>query len=92
MVRSGGPVLAYNLVLFLSMVASGLGVHLLVRRVSDDRLAAFVAGALFAVGAHRWTRLAHRTLRSRCSCRSRCWALDRFWAAADGAGARWSSA
>src|SRR4029077_9072834 len=55
----GGPVLAYNAALFLSMLVSGLGVEALVRRVTGDRLAAFVAGALFAAGAHRWIRLAH---------------------------------
>jgi PA14 domain-containing protein len=55
----GGPVLGYNVVLLLSMVVSGLGAQLLVRRVSGDRLAAFVGGAIFAVGAHRWIRLAH---------------------------------
>jgi hypothetical protein len=54
-----GPVLGYNLVLLLSAIASGLGAQLLARRVSGDRLAAFVGGAVFAVGAHRWIRLAH---------------------------------
>jgi hypothetical protein len=56
---TGGPVLAYNAALFLSLLVSGLGVEALVRRVTGDRLAAFVAGALFAAGAHRWIRLAH---------------------------------
>jgi PA14 domain len=56
---AGGPVLAYNFVLLLSLLVSGLGVELLVRRCSGDRLAAFVAGAVFAAGAHRWVRLAH---------------------------------
>ena len=56
---AGGPVLAYNFVLLLSLLVSGLGVELLVRRGSGDRLAAFVAGAVFAAGAHRWIRLAH---------------------------------
>ena len=55
----GGPVLGYNLVLLLSVIASGVGAQLLVRRASGDRLAAFVGGAIFAVGAHRWIRLAH---------------------------------
>jgi hypothetical protein len=54
-----GPVLGYNLVLLLSVIASGLGAQLLARRASGDRLAAFVGGAVFAVGAHRWIRLAH---------------------------------
>jgi len=56
---AGGPVLAYNFVLLLSLLVSGLGVELLVRRGGGDRLAAFAAGAVFAAGAHRWVRLAH---------------------------------
>jgi hypothetical protein len=56
---AGQPVLAYNLVLALSMIASGLGTQLLVRRVGGGRLAAFVGGAIFAFGAHRFIRLAH---------------------------------
>jgi hypothetical protein len=55
----GGPTLGYNLALLLSLLVSGLGVQLLVRRVSGDRLAAFAAGVFFAAGAHRWIRLAH---------------------------------
>jgi hypothetical protein len=54
-----GPVLGYNLALLVSLIVSGVGVQLLVRRVSGARLAAFVAGAFFAAGAHRWIRLAH---------------------------------
>ena len=56
---AGGPVLAYNFVLLMSLLVSGLGVELLVRRGGGDRLAAFAAGAVFAAGAHRWVRLAH---------------------------------
>jgi hypothetical protein len=56
---AGGPVLAYNFVLLLSLLVSGLGVELLVRRCTGDWFAAFVAGAVFAAGAHRWVRLAH---------------------------------
>ena len=55
----GGPVLGYNLVLLASLILSGLGAQLLARRASGDRWAAFVGGAFFAAGAHRWTRLAH---------------------------------
>ena len=55
----GGPVAGYNVVLVLSLVVSGLGAQLLVRRASGDRWAAFVAGVFFAAGAHRWIRLAH---------------------------------
>jgi hypothetical protein len=55
----GGPVLGYNLALLVCLAVSGLGVQLLVRRVCGARAAAFVAGAFFAAGAHRWIRLAH---------------------------------
>src|SRR6185503_5903364 len=55
----GGPVLGYNLALFASLVGSGVAVQLLVRRVTGAPGAAFVAGVLFAAGAHRWVRLAH---------------------------------
>jgi hypothetical protein len=56
---AGGPVLAYNLLLLLSSALSGLGAQLLVRRVTRDALAAFVAGAAFGVGVHRFARMAH---------------------------------
>ena len=48
--RAFGPVLAYNVALLGSLLLSGLAAQLLVRRVSGDRLAAFVAGAYFAAG------------------------------------------
>jgi len=76
----GGPVLAYNVVLLLSMVLSGLGAQLLVRRVSGDRFAAFVGGAMFAVGAHRWIRLAHLQAQVTIFLPFALIALDRFWA------------
>ena len=76
---SGEPVLAYNLVLLLSLLVSGLGVYLLVRRASADRLAAFVGGAAFAAGAHRWTRLAHLHAQVTLFLPFALLALDRFW-------------
>ena len=75
----GGPVLAYNVVLLVSLVVSGLGVQLLVRRESGDRLAAFVAGAFFAAGAHRWIRLAHLHAQVTLFLPFVLLALDRFW-------------
>jgi len=75
----GGPVLGYNVVLLLSMIVSGLGAQLLVRRVSGDRLAAFVGGAMFAVGAHRWIRLAHLQAEVTLFLPFALLALDRFW-------------
>jgi hypothetical protein len=75
----GGPVLGYNLALLLSAIVSGLGAQLLVRRASGDRLAAFVAGAFFAVGAHRWIRMAHLHAEVTLFLPFALLALDRFW-------------
>ena len=75
----GGPVLGYNLMLLLSAVVSGLGVQMLVRRASGDRLAAFVAGAFFAVGSHRWIRMAHLHAEVTLFLPFALLALDRFW-------------
>jgi len=76
----GGPVLAYNTVLLVSLIVSGLGAQLLVRRVSGDRFAAFVGGAMFAVGAHRWIRLAHLHAQVTLFLPFALLALDHFWA------------
>jgi hypothetical protein len=75
----GGPVLGYNVVLLLSLVVSGLGTQLLVRRASGDRLAAFVGGAIFAVGSHRWIRLAHLHVQVTLFLPFALLALDAFW-------------
>ena len=62
-----------------SLLLSGLGTHLLVRRAGGDRLAAFVAGAFFAAGPHRWTRLAHLHAQVTVFLPFVLLALDRFW-------------
>ncbi len=77
--RLGGPVLAYNVALLGSLLLSGLGAQLLVRRVSGDRLAAFVAGAYFAAGPHRWTRLSHLHAQVTVFLPLALLLLDRFW-------------
>jgi len=77
---AGGPVLGYNLALLGSMLLSGLGAQLLVRRVSGDRLAAFVAGAFFAAGPHRWTRVSHLHAQVTVFLPFALLALDYFWA------------
>jgi hypothetical protein len=76
----GGPFLAYNLALLGSLLLSGLGVQLLVRRVSGDRTAAFVAGAYFAAGPHRWTRLSHLHAQVTVFLPLALLALECFWA------------
>lgn len=75
----GGPALGYNLALLLSLIVSGLGAQLLVRRVTGARLAAFVGGAVFAIGAHRWTRLAHLHAQVSFVLPFALLVLDRFW-------------
>jgi hypothetical protein len=75
----GGPVFAYNAALVLALLFSGLGAQLLVRRVSGDRLAAFVAGAFFAAGPHRWTRLSHLHAQMTVFLPFALLALDCFW-------------
>jgi hypothetical protein len=75
----GGPVLAYNGALALSMILSGLGAQLLARRVSGARLAAFAGGAIFAFGAHRWIRLAHLQSQVTVFLPLVLLAFDRFW-------------
>jgi hypothetical protein len=76
---AAGPVFGYNLALVVSLVVSGLGAQALVRRASGDRLAAFVAGAFFAAGAHRWIRLAHLHAQVTLFLPFVLLALDRLW-------------
>ncbi len=77
--KLGGPVLAYNVALLGSLLLSGLAAQLLARRVTGDRLAAFVTGAFFAAGPHRWTRLAHIHAQVTVFLPVALLALDRFW-------------
>ena len=74
-----GPVLAYDVALLGSLLLSGVGVYLLVRRATGDRLAAFVAGAYFAAGPQRWIRLAHLHAQVTLFLPLALVALDRFW-------------
>ena len=74
-----GPVFAYDVALLGSLLVSGLGAYLLVRRASDDRLAAFFAAAYFAAGPHRWTRLAHLHAQMTAFLPFALLALDAFW-------------
>lgn len=75
----GGPLLGYNVALFLSAVASGVGVFLLCRRAGADWLGAFVGGALFACGLHEWTKMAHIHAKMTLFLPLVLWALDRYF-------------
>ncbi len=77
---SGGPALGYNLVLLASLALSGTGVFLLARRATGDPVAAFVGAAIFAVGVHRWVRLAHLHAQVTVFLPLALLALDRFFA------------
>jgi len=76
---AGEPVLAFNAVFLLSALGSGLGVERLARRAGADATAAFVAGALFAAGAHRWLLVAHLHAHVGLFLPFVALALDRFW-------------
>ena len=51
--------LCYNLVFLSTFVLSGLGMFLLVRRVTGHALAAFVGGLLFAFAPYRIPQFSH---------------------------------
>lgn len=76
---AGGPVLGYNLAFLAGALLSGLGVQLLVRRACGDGLAAFVAGVLYAAGAHRWARIVHMHEQFTVLLPFALLALDRYW-------------
>ena len=52
-----GEVAAYNLILLLSFVLSGLGAYLLVLHHTHNRAAAFVSGVIFAFSPYRLSHL-----------------------------------
>lgn len=56
---TGQPVLAYNVVLFLSFPLSGVAMFALVRRLTGSVPAAVVAGAAFAFSPYRAVHLSH---------------------------------
>lgn len=58
----GSPLLAYNLLLIASVWWSGLGMHALVRRLTGNGAAAFVAGVAFALVPYRTGQLGHLQL------------------------------
>ncbi|MBO9325833.1 MAG: hypothetical protein J7463_10700 [Roseiflexus sp.] len=69
LIITGGPVLAYNLLVLTSYSLTGWAVYLLARdmlaRMDDTRMrivSAFAAGALFAFGTYRMTHVVHLQL------------------------------
>ena len=58
-VVSGNPILSYNLLFLSTFVLSGLGTFLLVRELTGNSTAAFVAGCLFAFAPYRLPQSSH---------------------------------
>ena len=56
---SGNPILCYNLLFLSSIVLAGLGMYLLVRQLTGNALAAFIAGLLFAFAPYRLPQSGH---------------------------------
>jgi hypothetical protein len=58
-VVSRNPILCYNLIFLSTYVLSGLGMYLLVRELTGDGRAAFIAGLLFAFAPYRLPQSSH---------------------------------
>ena len=56
---TGNPILCYNLLFLSTFVLSALGMYLLVRQLTGNALAAFVAGLLFAFAPYRLPQSSH---------------------------------
>ena len=56
---SGNPILCYNLLFLSSIVLAGLGMYLLVRELTGNTLAAFIAGLLFVFAPYRLPQSGH---------------------------------
>jgi hypothetical protein len=78
---TGNLVLCYNVLLVLSIAASGLAMHLLVRSVTGSTAAAFVAGLAWACWPYRTAHLLHLQLQSLYFLPLALWALHRVVAA-----------
>ena len=56
---TGNPILSYNLLFLSTFVLSGLGMYLLVRELTGNALAGFVAGLMFAFAPYRVPQSSH---------------------------------
>ena len=56
---TANPILCYNLLFLSTFALSGLGMYLLVRELTGNAWAAFVAGLLFAFAPYRLTQASH---------------------------------
>jgi hypothetical protein len=56
---SGNPVLAYNVVLLLAFLTTGLGMYVLARHLTGNTLAAVAAGVIYAFSPFMFSHLYH---------------------------------
>ncbi len=56
---TGNPILCYNLAFLSTFVLSGLGMYLLVRELTGNALAGFIAGLVFAFAPYRVAQSSH---------------------------------
>jgi hypothetical protein len=56
---TGNPILAYNILFLSTWVLSGFGMYLLVRELTGNAVAAFVAGLMFAFAPYRVPQSGH---------------------------------
>ena len=61
---TGNPILCYNLLFLSTFALSGLGMYLLVRELTGNPWAAFVAGLVFAFAPYRLAQASHLQVRS----------------------------
>ena len=78
---TGNLVLCYNVLLLLSLAASGLAMHLLVKSVTGSTPAALVAGLAWACWPYRTAHLLHLQLQALYFLPLALWALHRVVAA-----------
>lgn len=84
---TGNLTLAYNVILLLSIAASGLAMHALARAATGSTTAAFVAGLAWACWPYRTAHLLHIQLQALWFLPLALWALTRV-----AAGRRWRDA
>ncbi len=56
---SGNPILAYNIVLLLAILTTGLGMYVLARHLTRNTLASIVAGMIYAFSPFMFSHLYH---------------------------------
>jgi hypothetical protein len=56
---SGNPILGYNFIQFLAYILCGFTVYLLVFHLTKNRIAAIIAGVIFAFSPYRFRQIGH---------------------------------